>query len=118
VKLKTRKRPGILAAYLKDKEYWQSEIAWLRQPHRPDEYCAHCGEMMTTFDYYSYHARDSIWQQAGMRKGDLLHLACLEQRVGRPLTRKDIPALVSDGGYIAMMVLEMGQCPLCQWNFR
>ncbi len=48
--------------------------------------CAHCNEPI----YYEYVVKRSVWEAAGMEyHGGVLHLDCLEEKLGRNLELDD-----------------------------
>ena len=52
--------------------------------------CIDCGTNTLTENYGYYMVRNALWEQAGMTThGGMLCFACLEARIGRPLTIAD-----------------------------
>jgi hypothetical protein len=69
----------------------ESFLDWFKSPNKNDESeekkftCADCGEK----DYNMYMVNDDIWKKYGNDKLTLCK-SCLEERMGRKLTKKDI----------------------------
>jgi hypothetical protein len=53
-----------------------------------DRKCEHCGERDA---FEPYTVKKEVWALSGLSpKGGLLHLACLELKIGRPITVDDL----------------------------
>ena len=59
--------------------------------------CAECGKKMPyETDYYMVH--DELWSSVAF-EGELLHVHCLEKRLGRKLKREDFTECLVNEGY-------------------
>lgn len=63
-----------------------------KSPKRKDVGCYHCGKALKRADDYMVH--DKTWKESGLPSRHpayfvLLHKECLEERIGRKLTRED-----------------------------
>lgn len=56
-----------------------------RRQKAEDFVCSDCAEL----ELSGYMVENSVWREAGAHRFELLHLECLEKRLGRPLTIED-----------------------------